>query len=81
MRSPERWSGTTQGPSFLNGIEVLVQHLVHGKHMNLILLEHFAHGIIADDVSLVARVLQIMFAYVLPDSLDTLWPRKLRGLA
>ena len=42
------------------------------------MFENFSHGFIADDLSLVSRVLEIVFADMLPYSFDDLWSGKLR---
>jgi hypothetical protein len=43
--------------SVFDGVEILVQYFVHGEHMNFVLLEHFTHCLIADDVSFVGWIL------------------------
>ena len=43
--------------SFIDRIEVLIQDFVHGEHVNFVLLKHFTHCFVADDVPSVPRVL------------------------
>jgi hypothetical protein len=70
VKDPER-----QWLSILNRIKILVQDLVHGEHVDLILLEHLTQRSIADDLSLIVRVLQLVLVDVLPDAFDALWSR------
>lgn len=64
-------------PLFLNVIKLLAKNLVHSEHMNALLLEHRLHSLIAPDLALVGRVLQIAGFDVFPYFLDDLGPRKL----
>jgi len=58
--------------SFIRRIQILIQNLVHCKHMHPILLEDVSHGFVASNLPLVARVLQVIGFDVLPDLLDSL---------
>ena len=66
-----------QGPKpallvLFDGIQVRVEDLVHGEHVDAVLLEDGAHGIVAADLALVAGVLEVARFDVLPDLLDGL---------
>jgi hypothetical protein len=61
--------------NLIHGIQILIEDLVHGKHMDAILLENRAHRIVAPDLALVGRVLQVALLDVLPDLLDGLGAR------
>ena len=43
--------------SVVNGVKVLVQDFVHGEHVDFVLLEHFAHCFIANDIAFVRWIL------------------------
>lgn len=58
-------------------IEILGENTVHGKHVNLVLLENGPHGFVAAYLALVGWILQIPFPYVFPYLFDSLWPREL----
>lgn len=58
-------------------VEVSAKDLVHGKHVDFILLEDRFHWSIAEQHSFVTRVLQVVFFDVSPYSLDGLWTRQL----
>ena len=67
--------GRGPSPHFLvlfDGIQVCVEDLVHGEHVDAVLLEDGAHGIVAADLALVAGVLEVARFDVLPDLLDGL---------
>jgi hypothetical protein len=51
---------------FLNIIKLLPQDLVHGEHMDLILLEHQLHLLVAPNLAFVVRILQVARFDVLP---------------
>ena len=53
-------------------VQLLPQDLVHGKHMHLILLEDQLHLLVAPDLALIVRVLQVAGFDVLPYLLDGL---------
>lgn len=57
----------------VRSVEVLVQNLVHSKHVHPVRFEDPAHSIIAADLALVIRILEITRSHVLPDLLDGLW--------
>jgi hypothetical protein len=65
---------------FLNLIELFAQDLVHCEHMHLVLLENRMHSLVAANLTLVFRDLQVPLFDILPDLLDHLWPRELRPL-
>jgi hypothetical protein len=44
---------------FLNFIQMLAQYLIHGEHMNLVLLKDGIHLIVAEDLPLVVWILKI----------------------
>lgn len=62
---------------FIDIIELLSKNLVHGKHMNLILLKDRLHPLVTPDLSLVFWDLQVSLFDVFPDLLNDLWPREL----
>jgi hypothetical protein len=62
---------------FIWVIQVLIENLGHGEHMDPILLKHCAHRVIAADLASIARILQFFFTDVLPYLLNSLWTRKL----
>ena len=62
---------------FIRVIQVLIQDLGHGEHMNPLLFEHSAHCIVAADLASITRVLEFIFPDVLPDLFDCLRSREL----
>lgn len=58
-------------------IQVLIENLGHGEHMDSILLKYRAHRVIAADLSSIGGVLQLFFTDILPYLLDSLWTREL----
>lgn len=62
----------------INSIQILIQNLVHGKHVNAVLLEDGTHGIIASNLALVVWILEIARFDVFPYLLHRLRPRELR---
>lgn len=62
---------------FVRVVQVLVQNLGHGEHVDPILFEDGAHGIVTADLSAIARVLQVVVPDVLPDLLHRLRSRQL----
>jgi hypothetical protein len=52
-RSPSRLTTT----SLVLGVEVLIENFVHGEHVNTVLFEDGAHGVVASYLALVAGVL------------------------
>lgn len=62
---------------FIRVIQVLVENLGHGKHVNSVLLEDSAHRFVTSDLAAVGRVLQLILTNVLPDLLNCLGARKL----
>lgn len=56
----------------LNRIEMVSNFLVHLEHVNLGLLKHSHHLLVASDLALVARVLQVVSLDMLPELLDNL---------
>ena len=66
---------------FVRIIQVLIEDLGHGEHVDPILLKHSAHRIVTANLASIARILKLIFTDVLPYPLDSLWTRKLvRGL-
>lgn len=51
---------------------MIADQLVHGEHVDGILLKYFAHLLVTDNLALVARVLKIMLLNMLPQLLDYL---------
>jgi len=64
-------------PSLIDRVKILIENLVHGKHMNTIRLEDGAQSVVATNLAFVVRVLEVMFFDVLPDPLDRLRTREL----
>lgn len=64
-------------PSLINRIKVLIQNLVHRKHMNAVRLEYGAQRAVAANLALIVRVLEVVRLDVLPDLLDGLRAREL----
>jgi hypothetical protein len=58
----------------VQGIQLLVDKLGHLEHVDPVGLEDFSHRSIAEDVSLVGRVLKIIGFDVLPELLGHLRP-------
>ena len=56
----------------VDGVQVRIEDLVHGEHVDAVLLEDSAHGIVAADLALVVGVLQVACFDVLPYLLDGL---------
>lgn len=56
-------------------IEVLIKKFGHGEHVDAIGLEDCPHLVVAYDVALVRRILQIVATNVLPDLLSSLGSR------
>ena len=48
------------------------KQLIHSKHMHPLLPKHRAHGVIAADLPLIARILQVALFDVFPDFLHGL---------
>jgi hypothetical protein len=61
----------------IDRVEVLIEKLVHGKHVDTVLFEHCTHGVVAANLALVAGILQLARFDVLPYLLYGLWARKL----
>lgn len=59
-----------------HNIEILTQDLVHGKHVNLVLLENAAHTIIASYLTFVIWILKTICLDIFPYLLDSLRTRK-----
>lgn len=51
---------------------MVANQLVHLEHVDRVLLEHFAHSIVTDNLAFVAGVLQIVRLDVFPELLDNL---------
>ena len=63
------------GVLFIRRVEVLVQDLGHGEHVDFILLEHRSHRLVAYDLTLVFWILKIIGFDMLPESFHCLWSR------
>ena len=61
---------------FFRRVKVVGKQLVHGEHVNFVLLEHRVHGIVASDLTLIVGVLQITLLDISPDLLYCLRARK-----
>lgn len=61
--------------SLVLAVEILPEKLVHGEHVNLLLLEHGSHGIVTADHAFVTWILKVVFADVGPYPLDGLGAR------
>jgi hypothetical protein len=48
--SPKPWL-------FIGIVQILVENLRHGEHMNTVLLKNGAHGVVASDLATVAGIL------------------------
>jgi hypothetical protein len=72
MVSPSRLA--SRASLFIRGIEVTGEQLVHGEHVNLVLLEHGVHFLVTPDLTLVVGILQVTLLDICPDLLDSLWP-------
>ena len=53
-------------------IQILVEDLRHGEHMNPILLEYCAHQVVTSDLAPIVGVLEIVGMNVLPKSFHRL---------
>lgn len=53
---------------FLRIIHLLAHELRHGEHVHLVLPKHFSHRAVAQDISLVSRILEIVAFDMLPQS-------------
>jgi hypothetical protein len=62
---------------FIRVIQVLIENLGHGKHVDSVLLEDSAHRFVTSDLAAIGRVLQLVLTNVLPNLLNRLWARKL----
>ena len=51
---------------FFRVIHLLAHELGHGEHVHLVLPKHFSHRAVAQDISLVSRILEIVAFDVLP---------------
>ena len=66
---------------FVRIVHVLVGDLGHLEHVDSVGLEDFLHGVVAEDVPLVSRVLQVVALDVSPELLGDLWSRHLGDAA
>jgi hypothetical protein len=64
--------GTILLNHLIDRIQILTQNLVHAEHVHAVLLEDRAHCVVATDLALVGRVLQVALFDVFPDLLDGL---------
>lgn len=58
--------------SLVHCVKILVQDLIHGEHVDAILLEDGTHWLVAADLAFVGGVLETPFLDVFPDFLDAL---------
>lgn len=73
MRPCERTSsGGSPAKLLLNRIELVPEQLVHGEHVDFILLEDGVQLVVAEDLALVAGVLEVVTLDVVPELLDYL---------
>lgn len=73
MRPCERTSsGGSPARLLLNRIELVPEQLVHGEHVDFILLEDGVQLVVAEDLALVAGVLEVVTLDVVPELLDYL---------
>jgi len=49
-------------------IHLLAHELGHGEHVDLVLPKYFPHRTVAQDVSLISRILEVVAFDVLPQS-------------
>ncbi len=66
-------------PSILDRVQLAAQELVHGEHVDLVLLEDGMQLFVAEDLALVARVLELVALDVVPEFFDHLGAGELRG--
>lgn len=71
LRSPRRVP-RTRSLRLLSRGEVIGQGLVHLKHVDLVAFEDGVHRVVAKDVALVLRVLQLVRLHIRPDPLHRL---------
>lgn len=57
---------------FSDGVEMITNLLVHAKHVYPGLLEDCLHFLIAENLALIARILQVIALDMLPELLDHL---------
>lgn len=62
---------------FVWAVQVLVEDLGHGEHVNSVLLEDRSHRIVASNLATITGVLKVVIPNVLPDLLYCLRTRKL----
>ena len=62
---------------FIRIVQVLIQDLGHGEHVDPVLFEDGAHGVVTTDLSAIAGILQVVGTDVLPDLLHGLRSRQL----
>jgi hypothetical protein len=70
-------SGSIHGSNLINRIKILIENLVHGKHVHTILFENRPHRVVAANLPLISRVLQVARFDVFPDFLHSLGAREL----
>jgi hypothetical protein len=58
--------------SLLDGVELVPEQLVHGEHVDLVLLEDGVQLIVAEDLAFVAGVLEVVTLDIVPELLDYL---------
>lgn len=57
---------------------MVAEEFIHRKHINLVLLEDGVQLFVAQDLSLIAGILQAVSLDVVPDFLDYLWTGELQ---
>lgn len=59
-------------PLLLDRVELAPQELVHGKHVDLVLLKDSLQLLVAEDLTLVVGILELVAFDVIPELLDDL---------
>jgi hypothetical protein len=57
---------------------MLAKYLVHSEHVNLVLLEDRKHLIVAENLPLIVRVLEVKGLDMVPNLFNGLWTGKLQ---
>ena len=77
MCSRRRQSHVHLGVLLFRVVQILIQNLGHGEHVDSVLLEYSTHGVVTANLTAVTRVLKFVLSNVLPDPFDGLWAREL----
>lgn len=62
---------------FIGVVQVLIENLGHGKHVDSILFEDSSHRLVASDLAAIGWILQLILPDILPDFLNCLRSREL----